>query len=134
MPCVGVDGDDEGFAEGMDEEIMARERQWQERDRDPPQTVLMRVVRELEDDFTHYKGYVLSWISPFDDSSDLLSRIYVELSDQYRELDAISNVVKRNVVAQHLKEVIDVLEQKVRESSHQPRVKLTKLQLHRVIK
>lgn len=30
-------------------------------------------------------------------------------------MDAISNVVKRNVVAQHLKEVIDVLEQKVRE-------------------
>ena len=28
-------------------------------------------------------------------------------------MDAISNVVKRNVVAQHLKEVIDVLEQKV---------------------
>lgn len=32
-------------------------------------------------------------------------------------MDAISNVVKRNVVAQHLKEVIDVLEQKVRERS-----------------
>lgn len=59
MPCVGVDGDDEGFAEGMEEEIMARERKWQERERDLPQTVLMRVVRELEDDFTHYKGYVL---------------------------------------------------------------------------
>ena len=42
------------------------------------------------------------------------SRIYIELSDQYKEMDAISNVVKRNVVAQHLKEVIDVLEQKVR--------------------
>ena len=25
----------------------------------PPQTVLVRVLRELEDDFTHYKGYVL---------------------------------------------------------------------------
>lgn len=24
----------------------------------PPQTVLVRVLRELEDDFTHYKGYV----------------------------------------------------------------------------
>jgi len=58
MPGVGVDGDDEGFAEGLEEDIMIRERQWQERDRDPPQTVLMRVVRELEDDFTHYKGYV----------------------------------------------------------------------------
>lgn len=27
-------------------------------DRTPPQTVLVRVLRELEDDFTHYKGYV----------------------------------------------------------------------------
>ena len=26
------------------------------RDRLPPQTVLVRVLRELEDDFTHYKG------------------------------------------------------------------------------
>ena len=33
-------------------------------------------------------------------------------------MDAISNVVKRNVVAQHLKEVIDVLEQKVCGRSH----------------
>ena len=35
-------------------------------------------------------------------------------------MDAISNVVKRNVVAQHLKEVIDVLEQKVRERFSHP--------------
>lgn len=28
-------------------------------DRLPPQTVLVRVLRELEDDFTHYKGYVV---------------------------------------------------------------------------
>ena len=58
IPGDGCDGNDEGFAEGLEGEIMARERKWQERDRDPPQTVLMRVVRELEDDFTHYKGYV----------------------------------------------------------------------------
>ena len=58
IPGAGFDGDDEGFAEGLEGEIMARERRWQERDRDPPQTVLMRVVRELEDDFTHYEGYV----------------------------------------------------------------------------
>ena len=118
MPGVGVDGDDEGFVEGVDEEIIARERRWQERDRDPPQTVLMRVVRELEDDFTHYKGCVLPRVLQFDDSPDRRYRIYVELSDQYKEMDAISNVVKRNVVAQHLKEVIDVLEQKVREHPH----------------
>ena len=65
MPGCGLDGDDEGFAEGIEEEIMARERKWQERDRDPPQTVLMRVVRELEDDFTHYKGYVEDLASDF---------------------------------------------------------------------
>jgi hypothetical protein len=29
-------------------------------------------------------------------------------------MDAASNVVKRNVLAQHLREVIDVLEQRVR--------------------
>lgn len=69
MPHVGVDGDDEGFVEGLEEEIMARERRLQERDRDPPHIVLMRVVRELEDDFTHYKGYVLPQILQFDDSS-----------------------------------------------------------------
>lgn len=54
--------------------------------------------------------------NPHGSMTDLVttSRIYIELSDQYKEMDAISNVVKRNVVAQHLKEVIDVLEQKVR--------------------
>ncbi|KAH8989592.1 hypothetical protein EDB86DRAFT_2942000 [Lactarius hatsudake] len=63
-------------------------------DKLPPQTVLVRVLRELEDDFTHYKG------------------IYTELADQYKVMDAASNVVKRNVLAQHLREVIDVLEQR----------------------
>ncbi|KAF8272262.1 hypothetical protein EI94DRAFT_1769980 [Lactarius quietus] len=48
----------------------------------------------LEDDFTHYKG------------------IYTELADQYKIMDAASNVVKRNVLAQHLREVIDLLEQR----------------------
>ena len=56
MPGVYID--DEGFAEGLEGDVMAQERKWQERERDPPQTVLMRVVRELEDDFTHYKGCV----------------------------------------------------------------------------
>ncbi|KAH9042264.1 hypothetical protein EDB85DRAFT_1918825 [Lactarius pseudohatsudake] len=63
-------------------------------DKLPPQTVLVRVLRELEDDFTHYKG------------------IYTELADQYKVMDPASNVVKRNVLAQHLREVIDVLEQR----------------------
>ena len=40
--------------------------------------------------------------------------IYVELADQYKEIDPVSNVAKRNVLAEHLREVIDILEQKVR--------------------
>ena len=44
-------------------------------------------------------------------------RIYTELADQYKMMDATSNVVKRNVLAQHLRDVIDVLEQKVRFSA-----------------
>ncbi|KAI9635287.1 uncharacterized protein MKK02DRAFT_43969 [Dioszegia hungarica] len=60
----------------------------------PPQTVLSRVIRELEDDFAHYKA------------------IYCELADQYKLLDAASAAAKRHVLADHLKEVIDTLEQK----------------------
>ncbi|KAI0755192.1 hypothetical protein C8Q80DRAFT_1248305 [Daedaleopsis nitida] len=63
-------------------------------DRAPPQTVLARVLRELEDDFSHYKS------------------IYVELADQYKDMDPASNVPKRNVLADHLREMIDILEQK----------------------
>ena len=37
----------------------------------------------------------------------------MELADQYKIIDAASNVAKRNVLAEHLKEVIDTLEQKV---------------------
>lgn len=39
--------------------------------------------------------------------------IYCELADQYKVIDPVSNVAKRNVLAEHLREVIDVLEQKV---------------------
>ncbi|WVQ62201.1 uncharacterized protein L199_000340 [Kwoniella botswanensis] len=60
----------------------------------PPQTVLSRVVRELEDDFEHYKT------------------IYSELADQYKLLDPASISSKRHVLAEHLREVIDVLESK----------------------
>ncbi|OCF73805.1 hypothetical protein I204_05649 [Kwoniella mangroviensis CBS 8886] len=60
----------------------------------PPQTVLSRVVRELEDDFEHYKA------------------IYSELADQYKLLDPASISSKRHVLAEHLREVIDVLERK----------------------
>ncbi|GJJ15770.1 hypothetical protein Clacol_010048 [Clathrus columnatus] len=60
----------------------------------PPQTILTRVLHELEDDFSHYKA------------------IYLELAEQYAVIDAVSNVAKRNVLADHLREVIDTLEQK----------------------
>ncbi|KAM6494066.1 hypothetical protein JOM56_010427 [Amanita muscaria] len=60
----------------------------------PPQTVATRVIRELEDDFTHYKS------------------VYCELADRYKEMDAVSEVRRRNILAKHLKEVVDILEQK----------------------
>ncbi|KAJ7857636.1 hypothetical protein B0H14DRAFT_3108118 [Mycena olivaceomarginata] len=60
----------------------------------PPQTVVARVIRELEDDFTHYKS------------------VYCELADQYKEMDAVSDVPRRNMLAKHLREVVDILEQK----------------------
>ncbi|KAJ7644256.1 hypothetical protein FB45DRAFT_1053047 [Roridomyces roridus] len=113
--------DDEGFADGEPDEVEAeRERERarkrlrtilgksdddrQREDRDyeaaarkaglPPQTIVTRVIRELEDDFTHYKS------------------VYVELADQYKEMDAVSDVPKRNMLAKHLREVVDILEQK----------------------
>ncbi|KDQ09859.1 hypothetical protein BOTBODRAFT_58395 [Botryobasidium botryosum FD-172 SS1] len=66
----------------------------EEEERLPPQTVLARVVRELEDDFAHYKS------------------IYIELADQYKLMDAASSPAKRHVLAEHLKEVVDTLEHK----------------------
>ena len=111
----GADAEDEGFAEEsprLGTKGKERERA-DEDDRLPPQTVLARVLRELEDDFTHYKGYVLSARSP-GRTTDTRDRIYIELADQYKDIDPVSNVAKRNVLAEHLREVIDVLEQKVR--------------------
>ena len=37
----------------------------------------------------------------------------MELAHQYGLMDPASNVVKRNVLAEHLREVIDALEQRV---------------------
>ena len=67
-PQYHDDEDDEGFAEGEDDARAAylrRNMKGKERagddedDRVPPQTVIARVLRELEDDFTHYKRCVL---------------------------------------------------------------------------
>lgn len=41
------------------------------------------------------------------------SSIYVELADQYKVMDAVSDVRRRNMLARHLQEVVDILEQKV---------------------
>ncbi|RXK35042.1 hypothetical protein M231_07695 [Tremella mesenterica] len=60
----------------------------------PPQTVLARVIGELEADFGHYRV------------------IYAELADQYKVLDPASHIAKRHVLADHLREVIDTLEHK----------------------
>ena len=68
--------EDEGFVEGPEALRYAKGKgkqrdhvtflqhsdQWRkgsERDGLPPQTVLARVLRELEDDFTHYKRFVV---------------------------------------------------------------------------
>jgi hypothetical protein len=68
--------EDEGFVEGAaEEEAAARELKREGKRREPgdgdvnyeaaarkaglpPQTVVARVIRELEDDFTHYKRYL----------------------------------------------------------------------------
>jgi hypothetical protein len=39
--------------------------------------------------------------------------VYTELADQYKIMDAASDVPKRNLIAAHLREVIDIIEQKV---------------------
>ncbi|XAO23257.1 hypothetical protein I312_102035 [Cryptococcus bacillisporus CA1280] len=59
-----------------------------------PQTVLARVIAALEGDFQHYK------------------MVYSELADQYKLLDPASVSAKRHVLADHLREVIDLLELK----------------------
>ncbi|KAF7314173.1 AAA family ATPase [Mycena kentingensis (nom. inval.)] len=105
--------DDEGFVEGDDEfELVDRVRR-EKRDGKkrevvedgdfnaaakkkglPPQTLVAHVIRDLEDDFVHYKS------------------VYIQLADQYKEMDAVSDVPKRNLLAKHLREVVDILEQK----------------------
>lgn len=67
----GGDQDDEGFAEELDEVQSQNRGEWKRRERSlqdidevsfvarqeglPPQTIVARIIRELEDDFTHYK-------------------------------------------------------------------------------
>ena len=48
------------------------------------------------------------------------------MADQYKILDAASAIAKRHILAEHLKEVIDTLEQKVAYSRQVLIVKLTK--------
>ena len=39
--------------------------------------------------------------------------VYCELADQYKDMDPVSDVARRNLLAKHLKEVVDILEEKV---------------------
>jgi hypothetical protein len=92
----------------------------------PPQTIVMSVLREIEDDYKHY----LRWVPrangestlTYTSSHNLLS-IYTDLADQYKRMSPLS--AKRNVLAEHLKEVIDTMELKVSrscwEGRHNPR-------------
>lgn len=101
----------------------------------PPQTVLARVLRQLEDDYANYKSSVSSSFSTAlfgfrpTSSRGLTSplplrfrSIYIELSDAYKLMNSTSNTAKRTVLAEHLKEVIDTLEQKVRPRDSFPSV------------
>ena len=52
--------DAEAEVQGRAPNVKGKERESApDGDRVPPQTVLARVLRELEDDFTHYKEYVI---------------------------------------------------------------------------
>ncbi|KAG6872828.1 hypothetical protein C0995_006128 [Termitomyces sp. Mi166 len=117
--------EDEGFvdAEERQPQIAGGKSKQQKEDRKywrlraqreglPPQTVVARVIRELEDDFTHYKGYTNSAFRISCVSDFFISRIYVELADQYKDMDPVSDVARRNLLAKHLREVVDILEQK----------------------
>ncbi|KAG2034860.1 hypothetical protein BDR03DRAFT_963866 [Suillus americanus] len=64
-------------------------------DKLPPQTVLARVLRELEEEFTHHKG------------------IYSELADEYKSMDSMVQAARRRIVADHLRDIIDLIERKV---------------------
>ncbi|KAF8336782.1 hypothetical protein F5887DRAFT_986477 [Amanita rubescens] len=104
-----LEGTDEGFADGSSDgpgpvphpgrKDKGKQRavgfeEVKGKGKDGWRTVVTRVIGELEDDFTHYKS------------------IYCELADRYKEMDAASEVRRRNILAQHLKEVVDILEQK----------------------
>ncbi|KAF8648981.1 hypothetical protein AX16_006095 [Volvariella volvacea WC 439] len=93
------DAEDEGFAEG--DGYAHRRSAGKSKPGDgmlemeqPPQTMVQNVIEELQDDLVHYKS------------------IFIELTDQYKLMDPVSDVRRRNVLAQHIKEVIDILEQK----------------------
>ncbi|KAG9315545.1 hypothetical protein JVU11DRAFT_3166 [Chiua virens] len=60
----------------------------------PPQTVLARVIGELEDEFAHFR------------------EIYSRLADEYRSLDSAVEATNRHAVSDRLRDVIEVLERK----------------------
>ncbi|KAI8455047.1 hypothetical protein BY996DRAFT_4581232 [Phakopsora pachyrhizi] len=67
----------------------------------PPQTVLVNILRELEEDFEIHR------------------KIFVELSDTYKKMNPASTLIsKRRALAQHLKESVDTLEKKAGHIKH----------------
>jgi hypothetical protein len=78
----------------------------------PPQAMLSRALRELEEDFASHKACV--WPRLVAGGLTSWHRIFVELSDAYKKLDPASSMHKRHALAKHLRESIDALESKVR--------------------
>ncbi|KAI9568343.1 hypothetical protein HD554DRAFT_2328652 [Boletus coccyginus] len=60
----------------------------------PPQTVLARVIGELEDEFAHFR------------------EVYNNLTEEYSALDCATQAAKRHGVGERLRDVIEVLERK----------------------
>lgn len=60
----------------------------------PCSTATSRPVGDLEDDFKHYTS------------------VYMEVAGQYKDMDTAPDVLHRNLLARHLREVVDILEQK----------------------
>jgi len=80
----------------------------------PPQTVLARVIGELEDEFAHFREYVWPFLlSHFLLMSRSDARVYSNLTEEYSALDCATQAAKRHVVGDRLRDVIEVLERKV---------------------
>lgn len=67
----------------------------------PPQTVLIKILKDLEEDFEIHR------------------KIFIELSETFRKMDPASmQVSKRKALSQHLHESVDTLEKKASHIKH----------------